>query len=365
MKFTRLLTAPCLLVLLSAALLVAQEAPSDWRQLKSQLDTTRAELEQLLAGQADLVDQLDQLEATLELSSRLQRVYRWQIGDLETRIAATEAELSHARHQLSEGDERQALQLRYYYMNLSASADDQDDYLFGQLLRAEQGRQDSLLAQTEEYQELLTTLASQKDELRTLQGAQSSELRATQAAMRQREELLVQLQGEQRRRARELADLTEASQVFGAIAKELDWERDTVWQTQEQELIERLRGKLLWPLSGAVVQKFGVSHEASTGLSGRSSGIKIATAPGRKVVAALSGEVVYSGWARGLERFIILAHSGRLYTLYGNLDSLTVGEGDQVLRGEPFAQTAAERLHFEVRQGKTAVDPLAWLKHDQ
>lgn len=353
------------LLLPAASLLVAQEAPSNWRDLKAQLDTTRAEMERLIAGQADLVEQLDQLEATLELSSKLQRAYRWQVGQLEARIAATEAELSLARNQLSEGDERQAAQLRQYYINSDAAADDQAHYLFAELLRAEQERQDSLLAQTEEYQELLTTLAAQKSEMREVQAGRTTELAATQREMRQREQLLVQLQGEQRQRARELADLAEASQVFGDIARELDWERDTLIQAQQQELIERLRGKLFWPLAGKVVQKFGVSKEANTGLSGRSSGIKIATAPGHKVVAALSGEVVYSGWARGLERFIILAHSGRLYTLYGNLDSLTVGEGDQVLRGEPFAQTAAARLHFEVRLGKTAVDPLAWLKNEQ
>lgn len=353
------------LALTLAASLTAQDTLPDWQDIKSQLDLTRAQLQQLLAGQANLVDQLEQLEKSLELSSRLQRAYRRQINDLEGQIAATEAELSQARHQLSEGDQRQALQLRRYYMARLAAGDAQDDYLFGELLRAEQERQDSLLAQTEEYQELLTTLASQKEELHDLQEAQTSELAATQDAMRQREQLLVQLQGQQRQRAQELADLTESSQLFGAIANEFDLERDTLWQTQENELQSRLRGKLYWPLQGQVVQKFGVLREANTGLSSRSSGIKIATKPGTKVVAALSGEVVYSGWARGLEQFVILAHSGRLYTLYGNLDSLQVGEGDQVLRGEPFAQTAGDRLHFEVRQGKTAVDPLLWLKKNE
>ena len=351
-----------LLIALSQPVLKAQDASLEWRQLKSELERTRAELERLLRGQADIVDQLEQLETTLELSSKLQRAYRKQISNVEAELAATREELLAARRELSQSDQLLELQLRHYYMNRDAANGALDDYLIATLLADGQEYQDSLLAQTEEYRELLVTLPQQQQNLQTLRDAQSREQVATQAAVRQREELLVQLQAQHRRKARELADLTESSEVFGAIAEELDWEKDTLWQHQAEALAERSRGKLQWPITGKIVERFGISREAHTGLTGRSSGIKIATEPGRKVVAALSGEVVYSGWARGLDQFVILAHTGRLYTLYGNLDSLQVSEGDRVLRGESFAQSAADRLHFEVREGKTAVDPLAWLK---
>jgi septal ring factor EnvC (AmiA/AmiB activator) len=351
-----------LLSALSQSLLLAQDGMTQWQELKTELEQTRAALANLLKGQANIVDQLDQLETSLELSSKLQRAYRWQIANVEAEIAATRLELLAARSELSQSDRRQEQQLRHYYMNRGATSTTADDYLIATLLASGQEYQDSLLAQTEESRELLVILAQQQENLQILRDAQNQEQTTTQAAMRQREELLVQLQTEHRKRARELADLTESSEVFGAIAEELDWEKDTLWQHQAEALAERSRGKLQWPIAGEIVESFGISREAYTGLTGRSSGIKIATQPGRKVVAALSGEVVYSGWARGLEQFVILAHTGRLYTLYGNLDSLQVSEGDRVLRGESFAQSAAERLHFEVREGKTAVDPLAWLK---
>jgi septal ring factor EnvC (AmiA/AmiB activator) len=80
------------------------------------------------------------------------------------------------------------------------------------------------------------------------------------------------------------------------------------------------------------------------------------------VVAALTGEVLYIGWARGLEKFVVVDHGGSIYSLYGNLDELSVAEGDEVIRGEPFATTAGKSMHFEIRDGKQPVDPLPWLR---
>jgi len=72
--------------------------------------------------------------------------------------------------------------------------------------------------------------------------------------------------------------------------------------------------------------------------------------------------VLYIGWARGLERFVVVDHGGSIYTVYGNIDRLLINEGDQLVRGEQFAVTTGARLHFEVRDGKDAVDPLTWLR---
>ena len=94
----------------------------------------------------------------------------------------------------------------------------------------------------------------------------------------------------------------------------------------------------------------------------KSNGIDIATRSGAKVVAAATGEVLYIGWARGLERFVVVDHGGSIYSLYGNLDQVTAVEGDQVIRGEQFATAIGSRLHFEIRDGKTAVDPADWLR---
>jgi septal ring factor EnvC (AmiA/AmiB activator) len=71
---------------------------------------------------------------------------------------------------------------------------------------------------------------------------------------------------------------------------------------------------------------------------------------------------LYIGFARGLENFLVVDHGGSIYSLYGNLSDLKVTEGESVIRGEPFATTAGDRLHFEIRDGKTPVDPRPWLR---
>jgi murein DD-endopeptidase MepM/ murein hydrolase activator NlpD len=230
------------------------------------------------------------------------------------------------------------------------------------LIAAEQNQISRAHEQIDYYYGLLRSLHQQQQTLDSLENEQNKEVAAARKSLKQREQILAVIQSRQRQEQRKLAELAETSEVLGDIVRELDLEQDTTFQQQGRELTERMKGKLYWPVEGEIVRKFGTFHNRSTGLTDKSSGIKITTQPGRKVVAALTGEVIYMGWARGLEQFVVVAHSGRLYSLYGNLDSLVISEGDQVIRGEPFAATAGELFHFEMRDGKRAVDPLLWLK---
>jgi septal ring factor EnvC (AmiA/AmiB activator) len=131
---------------------------------------------------------------------------------------------------------------------------------------------------------------------------------------------------------------------------------------RERELVMRMKGRLFWPVRGAVTDSFGVRLDPVTNLTSKCSGIKVKTQQGTKVIAAMTGEVIYIGSARGLENFLVVDHGGKFYSLYGNLREVEVAEGDQIIRGEPFAAVAGERLHFEIREGKTPIDPLRWLR---
>ncbi len=97
-------------------------------------------------------------------------------------------------------------------------------------------------------------------------------------------------------------------------------------------------------------------------------GIEISVPKGSKVVAAASGKVIYSGNAiPGYGNLVILEHSDSFFSVYGfnqkNLVKMNdhVGQGEEIaLSGLPPSGQSA-RLHFEIRKGKSAVNPILYL----
>ncbi|MBA3814218.1 MAG: peptidoglycan DD-metalloendopeptidase family protein [Alphaproteobacteria bacterium] len=98
---------------------------------------------------------------------------------------------------------------------------------------------------------------------------------------------------------------------------------------------------------------------------GTNDGIKIKVPKGTAVKAAAAGDVLYAGSElEGYGNLLLLKHKGGWVTAYGYNSSLLVKKGDAVKKGQVIAKsgnkpdTKEALLHFEVRKGKQAVDPL-------
>ncbi len=122
----------------------------------------------------------------------------------------------------------------------------------------------------------------------------------------------------------------------------------------------------VWPVRGQVVSTFGAKEK---GLF--NDGINIAAPQGTPVVAADGGVVVYAGnELRGFGNLVLLKHDGGWITAYAHNERLLVNRGDKVERGQRIAHVGATgnvrspQLHFEVRRGKTPVDPRRFLSGD-
>ena len=120
-------------------------------------------------------------------------------------------------------------------------------------------------------------------------------------------------------------------------------------------------GTFVWPARGKLVTEFGT-------FAGKSNkGVEIAVPHGTAVVAAAAGKVIYSKGMRGYGNLIILEHADNYFTVYGfnarNLVAVNsfVGKGERIaLSGTPD-NGKSPRLHFEIRKGKTAVNPIFYL----
>jgi murein DD-endopeptidase MepM/ murein hydrolase activator NlpD len=122
-------------------------------------------------------------------------------------------------------------------------------------------------------------------------------------------------------------------------------------------------GKFLWPVNGKIISPFGPKDG---GL--HNDGINIAAPLGTPVHAADSGVVVYAGnELRGFGNLLLVRHADGWVSAYAHCDALLVKRGDNVKRGQVIARVGqsgnvnAPQLHFELRKGAEAVDPLAQL----
>jgi murein DD-endopeptidase MepM/ murein hydrolase activator NlpD len=125
----------------------------------------------------------------------------------------------------------------------------------------------------------------------------------------------------------------------------------------------RADSRFLWPIHGKIVSAFGVKQG---GL--HNDGINIEAPRGTVVRAAENGVVVYAGnELRGFGNLLLIKHADGWTTAYAHNEQILVQRGEQVKRGQPVAKVGATgnvttpQLHFELREGTEAVDPVRYL----
>ena len=122
-------------------------------------------------------------------------------------------------------------------------------------------------------------------------------------------------------------------------------------------------GGYLWPAKGPVIATFGV-----TGKGQHNDGINIKLPKGTPVFAAENGVVAYAGnEIRGFGNLLLIKHASGWMTAYAHNDQLLVERGAIVKKGQKIALSGDSgganppQLHFEVRKGSRAVDPMTVL----
>jgi len=134
-------------------------------------------------------------------------------------------------------------------------------------------------------------------------------------------------------------------------------------EPKQRDITLGAKENFLWPVKGEVMSKFG---PAGKGL--HNDGINISVPEGTEVLAAQSGTVAYSGnELQGFGNLLLIKHSDGWMTAYAHNSLLMVSRGDEVRRGQIISRAGSSgnvstpQLHFEIRRGTKAVDPLKYL----
>jgi len=317
----------------------AEMTASVVRSLDSQLETINGEV---ASSTADLVAAQDELTLKrVALRQRLVDIYkRGPLFTVQVLLSAT-----------SFGD----LVARYKYLHLLTL---RDRALVARVedLRNEIDRQRANLVRFQRDIELnLSEKAEEERRLRNLQEQQARSLTRARRSARDTEERLKQIGRDEKRLADVIASLEAARKRAEAGTPAAERARSAFAGV-----------RLDWPVGGELIYNFGrVVNPNNTTVRWNGIGIKAAT--GAPVRAVASGKVLVAEPFGTYGLTVIIQHMGGDYSVYGSLSRLAVAKGDVVSKGQVVGYVGASdpelgpHLHFELRPGGRAADPLDYL----
>ncbi|PTE23482.1 peptidase M23 [Cereibacter changlensis JA139] len=100
----------------------------------------------------------------------------------------------------------------------------------------------------------------------------------------------------------------------------------------------------------------------------RHEGTDLAGAYGSPVYSTADGVVVHAGWSSGYGRLVKIKHDFGIETRYAHLAQIRVDVGQRVSRGDRIGdmgnsgRSTGTHLHYEVRLGGNAVNPMTFIK---
>lgn len=145
--------------------------------------------------------------------------------------------------------------------------------------------------------------------------------------------------------------------------QEISIRKSTIRETENPVAINT--PKFIKPIEGKIITKFGEQTS-----KGKSKGINIAAREGATVKSIASGKVMFAGNDTKFGNLLIVKlDNSDLYVAYTHLQDLIVQKEATVSQGEVIGHVGSTgdaeypQLHFAIRQGKLAVDPLKYVDY--
>ena len=127
------------------------------------------------------------------------------------------------------------------------------------------------------------------------------------------------------------------------------------------------KGRLPWPVEGAIVERFGKhKHPVYQNVDlPQNNGVTLAVKRGSQAKAVFNGKVTQIVVLPGYNQCVLVNH-GEYFTLYSKLKSVSVKAGDTVTTGQVVGTVdtigGEDQFHFELWKGSTPQNPENWLR---
>jgi septal ring factor EnvC (AmiA/AmiB activator) len=177
----------------------------------------------------------------------------------------------------------------------------------------------------------------------------------------QEDEVALKQNLEEQKRDREQMNV----QIENVIKSEFSTSVESSIETVSGSFKE-LKGKMMWPVKGGVLSsKYGKQrHPTMKNLTITNNGIDIRAPLNAEVAAVFGGKIVSVSQMSGFGTTIIVEHS-QYYTVYSKLAEAFVKKGDSVEAGSKLGtlevKNESSELHFEIWNDNKTQNPAEWL----
>ena len=244
--------------------------------------------------------------------------------------------------------------------------------------RKEYSRQ--IIAKTNELQGKKFSLEKQKGEKENLRVEKEKESAKLQVEKIQQNNTIKDLTKKEKDLRKKIKDQQAAlaklnKEIERIIAEEIKARNNKGGRlelTPEEKIIsgkfEGNKGKLPWPCErGIIVEYFGERpHPQLKDIKVNSTGVDILTEAGSMARAVFEGKVTVITQIPQYNNVVMVRH-GDYVTVYANLDKVLVSVGQTVSTKQNLgtiysnSSEGTTKLHFEVRQSSTALNPESWI----
>ncbi len=364
-----------------------QDAQKAKAALRERIAEVQARLDQKSAQFRRASDELKQSESAISAATRRLRALDQSLGQTQQALVATQTQIAATESQLQADRDALAAQLRAQHRSqlsaFSALLSGTDPQLLGRELgylsfvaQARAQVIEDLREGVAELSRLKTTKEHEQSRLQEQQQAVKAERQTLEQQKRQREQLLVELEGslaaERAERDKLARDEQQLGELIDSLGQELADIKADVRHAQaiRQEILqglpegEGIKRGIPMPLRGSIVARYGSSRPDG----GDWRGTVIKASDGAPVKAVAAGTVVYATWLRGFGNLIIVDHGDEFLTVYAYNQSLLKQVGDTVRSGDVIAEAGNSggqldsALYFELRHRGKPLDPQLYFK---
>lgn len=378
MNYPRRLTLAVCLLLAAADSTAANDPEATSAELEAvreRISTLEQEIEAAKNESETLRKQLRNTEAEIADANRtlanLQSELEEQSGHLEILLEKQ----SRQRTVLKDATDALARQVRAAYINgrrdyLKLLLNQEDPNTIGRTLtyydyynRARAEQINKISGQLEQLAGLARTIGQEQAELQQLQAAEQVRLSELEGLRSARRQIMVHLDEQIRSHGEELGSLREDQQRLENLLEEL--RAAPGMPGAPLPAFGELRGKLDWPVSGRVLNRFGSSRREGA-LTWQ--GVRLEAREGEDVRAISAGQVIFADWFRNLGLLLIVDHGEGYMSLYGHNQDLLKTTGDWVEDGEIIAHAGNSggldqpAVYFEIRHQGKPVNPALWCR---
>ena len=361
--------------------------------LQSQQASIQTNIDDLVAQQADVIDQKAAMDEKNELARQEIELINEQIDVYTGLIEDKAAELEQAEAAEQEQHDLYCKRVRameeegsYTYLDILFQCRSLSDVLsaidmIGEIMDADKRLFEEYKTAREnteqikaEYEATLEQLGEKQETLE----AQKAELEEQIAAA---VEVINQLQDDidaaKEEYAKAAAAEAAAQASINAIIAQMQAEEEAARQEAAQNNEQytgtgsTATGTYIWPCPSStyVTSAFGMRDHPLFGDERPHSGIDIAGSAGSEVLAADSGTVAVATYSSSYGNYVTIYHSNGDYTLYAHMSSLAVSAGQSVTQGDVIGYVGSTgwatgpHLHFEIRVNGSTVDPLSYFSN--